>query len=135
MMDLNNNYDFYLEQIDYLNESVKDSILTFWFRPQYTGYYEDLHKKLLRLVDKAKNIDRINYLQRDASIGIKTMNHWINIMEEAQKDINKEIEPKNKVAAKMLKRGNTPEKTREHINWINTVYRPALSKKKNELKK
>lgn len=130
---MNNEIEYYLESIDLLNEGVARDLETWWFGPMMTGEYDKLHTKLLKLVDKAKTPQRIQYLINDCNNAIPFMNNQIKRIQKVQKELNEGKKPSDKQAYKMIKHGNTPKKIQDHINWCKSVYRPALNKKKKEI--
>lgn len=130
---MNNEINFYLEQIDLLNEGVLRNLETWWFGPIMTGEYDQLKKKLLKMAETAQNIGEVEYLIKDCDASISVMKGFIKRMKNAQDEINKGQKPSDKQAYKMIKHGNTPEKMQEYCNWCNTTYKVALNKRKKEL--
>ena len=130
---MNNEINFYLEQIDLLNEGILRNLETWWFGPFMTGEYDQLRKKLLKMAETAETIDRVEFLLKDCDACISVMKGFIKRMKNTQDEIKKGENPTDKQAYKMLKHGNTPEKMQEHSNWCNTTYRAASHKRKKEL--
>ena len=78
--------------------------------PTKTGKFENLRPRLLKMVDKCKTMDDVNYLKRDIRAG--------------------------KIQLTKLKQ-NRPEIAKQidnHIKWMETDYMKALNDKAKELK-
>ena len=88
----------------------------------------------METVKNANKIDRLDYLRKDAYVGI----HQLETLEKNMKDV-KSGHPSRYVSVKYIEKilasGNSPAKVREHINWMKSTYLPAIKKRKAELKK
>lgn len=78
--------------------------------PQKSGNFETIRPRLLRLVDRCKTIDEVNYLRRDLNAGIVQLTK----LKQNRPEISDGID--------------------RHIKWLKTEYREALNNKAKELK-
>lgn len=78
--------------------------------PQKSGNFENIRPRLLRLVDRCKTIDEVNYLRRDLNAGIVQLTK----LKQNRPEISDGID--------------------RHIKWLKTEYREALNNKAKELK-
>lgn len=102
--------------------------------PTTTGDYKSLQPWMMEMVKSAKDIDRLEYLQRDAYTGI----YQLEKLEQNMKDV-KAGHPSRFVDVKYINKimasGNSPAKIRAYITWLRGTYLPAIKKKKADLKK
>lgn len=78
--------------------------------PTKTGKFENLRPRLLKMVDKCKTMDDVNYLKRDARAGKIQLTN----LKQDRPEIAKQID--------------------DHIKWLKTDYMKALNDKAKELK-
>lgn len=78
--------------------------------PQKSGNFETIRPRLLRLVDRCKTIDEVNYLRRDLNAGVVQLTK----LKQNRPEISDGID--------------------RHIKWLKTEYREALNNKAKELK-
>lgn len=78
--------------------------------PTKTGKFENLRPRLLKMVDKCKTIDDVNYLKRDVRAG----KIQLTKLKQNRPEIAKQID--------------------DHIKWLETDYMKALNDKAKELK-
>lgn len=78
--------------------------------PTKTGKFENLRPRLLKMVDKCKTIDDVNYLKRDIRAGKIQLTN----LKQDRPEIAKQID--------------------DHIKWLETDYMKALNDKAKELK-
>lgn len=91
-------------------ENMTDIIKNLFTNPKKNGNFEAIRPRLLRMVDRCKTLEDVNYLKRDLRAG--------------------------KVQLTKLK-ANKPEiadSIDKHIKWCETVYMDALNAKAKELK-
>ena len=78
--------------------------------PTKTGKFENLRPRLLKMVDKCKTMDDVNYLKRDIRAGKIQLTN----LKQNRPEIAKQID--------------------DHIKWLETDYMNALNDKAKELK-
>ena len=124
----------YLKTLDQLGNDAKALAKRPAGDPNKTGDYKSLHPWLLSMVDSAKNVDRCDYLRKDAYLAINQLEK----LEKNMKDV-KAGHPSRYVSVKYINNimasGNSPMKVRNHISWLKSTYLPAIKKKKADLKK
>lgn len=102
--------------------------------PTISGDYESLRPWLLSLVDKAKDIKRIQYLRSDAYQAANQLTKLAKNMRDVQNGTqNRYVDVK--YINKMLNGGNTPEKVEAHVRWLKGEYLRVINKKATELRK
>lgn len=99
-----------------------------------TGRFEPVEKRLLEIVNSCKTVDDVRYLQKDAS-----MTQSLRIKAERIKKIeNGETSGMDQKTLKNLesqiKKGLSSKSIEDHLDWIDKVYKPTLSKKMKEIK-
>lgn len=102
--------------------------------PLRTGDFESLRKWLLQMVDDAKTIDRLDYLRKDAYVGIYSLEKLEKNMRDVQKGTPSRY-VSVKAVQKQMDSGCTPDKVHKHVQWMKSTYLPAISKRRKELKK
>ena len=96
-----------------------------------TGNFESIHGNLLKLVDNCKSVDDVNYLEKD--LGWANLKVYANTVEKVEKGGDGVDDKTKNLIEKRIKKGLTSKKIRDHIEWLSSVYKPALKKKKKEL--
>lgn len=99
------------------------------------GGYKPLQDRLMKKVDSAKSVERIDYLRKDSEIGVSSLNGLIKNMRLVQSGTpSRYLSDKSvELIKKDIAMGNTPEEVEKYINWIKTVYRPAMTEKRKQL--
>lgn len=102
--------------------------------PSKDGNYEVLHDWLMNEVKSCNKLDRLDYLRKDAYVGINQLEKLAKNMADV-----KAGHPSRYVSVKYIEKimasGNSPSKVRKHIAWMKNTYLPAIKKRKAELKK
>lgn len=102
--------------------------------PNKDGNYEVLHDWLMNEVKSCNKLDRLDYLRKDAYVGINQLEKLAKNMTDV-----KAGHPSRYVSVKYIEKimasGNSPAKVRKHITWMKNTYLPAIKKRKAELKK
>lgn len=102
--------------------------------PQETGDWEILHDWLLDEVNNCNKVDRLEYLQKDAYVSIYSLEKLAKNMADVKAGHPSRFVDVRYIN-KIMSKGNSPAKTRKHINWMKSTYLPAIKKRKAELKK
>ena len=99
------------------------------------GGYKPLQDRLMKKVENAKSVERIDYLRKDSEIGVSSLNGLIKNMRLVQSGTpSRYLSDKSvELIKKDIALGNTPEEVEKYINWIKTVYRPAMTEKRKQL--
>ena len=99
------------------------------------GGYKPLQDRLMKKVNSAKSVERIDYLRKDSEIGVSSLNGLIKNMRLVQSGTpSRYLSDKSvELIKKDIAMGNTPEEVEKYINWIKTVYRPAMTEKRKQL--
>ena len=99
------------------------------------GGYKPLQDRLMKKVENAKSVERIDYLRKDSEIGVSSLNGLIKNMRLVQSGTpSRYLSDKSvELIKKDIALGNTPEEVEKYINWIRTVYRPAMTEKRKQL--
>lgn len=99
------------------------------------GGYKPLQDRLMKKVANAKSVERIDYLRKDSEIGVSSLNGLIKNMRLVQSGTpSRYLSDKSvELIKKDIAMGNTPEEVEKYINWIKTVYRPAMTEKRKQL--
>lgn len=99
----------------------------------YTGNYEKLQPRLMKMVDSTKSIDRLIYLRKDAYAGVRQLDILVTNMEAVQNGTqSKYVSVKD--MQKRLDSGNNPQRVRSHQAWVKNEYIPHINMRIKELK-
>ena len=101
---------------------------------QHTGKFELIHDRLLKMVDSCKSVDEIEYFQKDISIAMSLKKFRDRIKQLENGDTSGMDSKTIKYLEARMKKGLSSKSIDDHLKWIDTVLKPALSKKKKELK-
>ena len=101
--------------------------------PIYNGQFEKVRPRILKKVDWCKSKDDIDYLLKDARMGKSQLLKIKSILEEALKNPDNAKQQYEEMR-KRNKKGLTSKSIDDHIEWINTVYIPAIKEKAKEFK-
>lgn len=97
--------------------------------PMKDGNWEKLEKNYEKMIQSAKDMDRIKYIRQDLHSGVTTMTKLLDKMEQVKSGSNK-----YPAVAKMMKSGNTPEKLKAHIKWCKETAPKLLNARAKEIR-
>lgn len=99
------------------------------------GGYKPLQDRLMKKVEHAKSLERLDYLRKDADMGIRQLQQLIKNMKIVQNGETSRY--LNSISINKIKRdfknGNSPELVQKHIDFIKNTYKPAISNRRKEL--
>lgn len=99
------------------------------------GGYKPLQDRLMKKVEHAKSLERLDYLRKDADMGIRQLQQLIKNMKIVQNGETSRY--LNSISVNKIKRdfknGNSPELVQKHIDFIKNTYKPAISTRRKDL--
>lgn len=101
--------------------------------PIYNGEFEKYRDKILVKVKWCKKEEDIQYLRKDLSMGKAQLKKLADILQKAL-DNPDDTRQQYEEMRKRNKKGLTVEKIKNHIKWLDEVYRPAINEKEKEIK-
>jgi len=118
-------------EADMDNDEILDELAGY----SKNGGFKPLQDRLMKKVENAKSLERLEYLRKDADMGLRQLQQLIKNMKIVQNGETSRY--LNNISIRTIERdfknGNSPELVQKHIDFLKNTYKPAIVNKKKEL--